>query len=40
MKFYEKNLAQIKKTASDEKNAIKNVTKQFLTRHDNFSIVW
>ena len=41
LKHYQKSLAQLTKTATDEeKNPIKKLTRQFLVRHNYFGSLW
>lgn len=41
LKYYQKSLAQLIKTATDEeKNATKKLTRQFLVRHNYFGLIW
>ena len=41
LKYYQKNLAQLTKTATEkERNAIKKLIRQFVVKHDHFAPVW
>ena len=40
LKYYQTTLARLTKTATEQKNAVKKLTEEFLTSHDLFSRVW